>query len=304
VEEHQWHLQVRIGAERSRTIFKLDKVANFPEKIMQTQRRHTVKQGFTLMELLVVIAIVSILASILFPVFARARENARRSSCASNLKQIGLAALQYSQDYDEKVLPGQTIVNGPDYFVWGYIIDPYLKSRQVLRCPSSIANAMSYSYNGSFGVAARSSTSVELASQVPTFIDCYGSHTLVNNFRSNFFATGSPNVVIGRSVQYNGVSVETHQWDLAAMPPTTRHLEGLNMAFADGHVKWFKSVGTSVTNTSQPHNNYHNATLFGIPTNGGTATQKVSAADADFPGLPYQDLDYNVDGDVGVTGLD
>src|SRR4028118_1774787 len=61
------------------------------------------RSGFTLIELLVVIAIIGILASILFPVFARARENARRSSCQSNLKQIGLGILQYTQDYDEKL---------------------------------------------------------------------------------------------------------------------------------------------------------------------------------------------------------
>jgi prepilin-type N-terminal cleavage/methylation domain-containing protein len=60
------------------------------------------RTGFTLIELLVVIAIIAILAAILFPVFARARENARRASCQSNLKQIGLAVYQYTQDYDEK----------------------------------------------------------------------------------------------------------------------------------------------------------------------------------------------------------
>jgi prepilin-type N-terminal cleavage/methylation domain-containing protein len=59
------------------------------------------KKAFTLIELLVVIAIIAILASILFPVFARARENARRASCLSNLKQIGLATMMYTQDYDE-----------------------------------------------------------------------------------------------------------------------------------------------------------------------------------------------------------
>jgi len=64
------------------------------------------KHGFTLIELLVVIAIIAILAAILFPVFAKAREKARQSSCLSNLKQIGLAGLSYAQDYDEKCCPG------------------------------------------------------------------------------------------------------------------------------------------------------------------------------------------------------
>ena len=73
-------------------------------KKMQSQSR-IVKRGFTLIELLVVIAIIAILAAILFPVFARARENARRASCQSNLKQIGLGIFQYTQDYDEKMRP-------------------------------------------------------------------------------------------------------------------------------------------------------------------------------------------------------
>jgi prepilin-type N-terminal cleavage/methylation domain-containing protein len=70
-------------------------------RIRRTGGRNSVQAGFTLIELLVVIAIIAILAAILFPVFARARENARRASCQSNLKQLGLAVMQYAQDYDE-----------------------------------------------------------------------------------------------------------------------------------------------------------------------------------------------------------
>src|SRR5947207_11040145 len=92
----------------------------------------TRKSAFTLIELLVVIAIISLLAAILFPVFARARENARKSSCANNLKQIAVSIQQYLQDYDECYPPdGVTVQSG-----WTLTIQPYLKSEQVLQCSS------------------------------------------------------------------------------------------------------------------------------------------------------------------------
>ncbi len=85
-----------------------------------------------MIELLVVIAIIVIIAAILFPVFGRARENARRSSCQSNLKQIGSALLQYTQDYDERFLPSAN--NGAECALSGLRLGPYIKSDQLLVC--------------------------------------------------------------------------------------------------------------------------------------------------------------------------
>ncbi len=101
-------------------------------------------RGFTLIELLVVVAIIAILAAILFPVFARARENARRTSCISNLKQVGLGLLQYTQDYDERNTqawygtdsgPSNALGAGNRY-KWMDAIFPYIKSEQLFNCPS------------------------------------------------------------------------------------------------------------------------------------------------------------------------
>ena len=99
----------------------------------------TRRRGFTLIELLVVIAIIAILAAILFPVFARAREKARQTTCLSNMKQIGLATMQYTQDWDEFYPPG--IIFDPDYGLGvsstiATILDPYIKSKGVWTCPS------------------------------------------------------------------------------------------------------------------------------------------------------------------------
>src|SRR5690606_33473906 len=101
----------------------------------ENQFKKNIQTGFTLIELLVVIAIIALLAAILFPVFARARENARRTSCHSNLKQMGTATMMYIQDYDERYPFGYDDRSPGVY--WPDLLQPYTKSRQLFYCPSS-----------------------------------------------------------------------------------------------------------------------------------------------------------------------
>src|SRR4051812_7063349 len=96
--------------------------------------------GFTLIELLVVIAIIAILAAILFPVFAQAREKARAISCISNTKQIGLGLMMYSQDYDEQLVPawiGYPTVGFPGNARWMDVVQPYIKNTDIFSCPDT-----------------------------------------------------------------------------------------------------------------------------------------------------------------------
>jgi len=122
----------------------------------------TMIKAFTLIELLVVIAIISILASILFPVFARAREQARKSACLSNLKQIGLAVMMYVQDYDETypvaylATPSSDSMSGYSASYWFNTLQPYTKNRQVWFCPTAgrimVSDTSGYQqYSGGYG---------------------------------------------------------------------------------------------------------------------------------------------------------
>lgn len=189
---------------------------------------HTASQrarGFTLIELLVVIAIIALLAAILFPVFARARENARRASCQSNLKQIALGVKQYSQDYDEK-FPIETVTTSDPNIGWAGTIQPYVKSEQIFQCPSSTTPPPT--------AATLTGSSGRLND--PNFTDYYYNYNLGDQneailaYSSNTVMLGDG---LGGAADYNRTSTDNGG---------QRHFEGGNYAFADGHVKWLKPV--------------------------------------------------------------
>lgn len=234
------------------------------------------KRGFTLIELLVVIAIIAILAAILFPVFGRARENARRANCQSNLKQIGLGMLQYTQDYDE-TFPN-IVSNNEPYFGWVQLINPYLKSYQIFQCPSeptspsapivhayypdrnvsvSAANHTDYGYNGLAGdppgnglIGAKiaqmqqPSTGILVNDQNPTLEGGYAAATM--GMQRYAETTAYLNGVGSGAYCYGlipAVSMATGDCgdrvtiDRGPNGASRRHLETANYLFADGHVK-------------------------------------------------------------------
>jgi prepilin-type N-terminal cleavage/methylation domain-containing protein/prepilin-type processing-associated H-X9-DG protein len=194
-----------------------------------------VTKGFTLIELLVVIAIIAILAAILFPVFARARENARRSSCQSNLKQIGLGMAQYTQDYDEKLVPQYVVLAGPTYVFWTGLLQPYVKNTQIFICPSgpttdAINGVPAYGLNLNTGVSRSEGLSLSAIN--------YPAELLVS-VDNRYVGTGTNPTNHGYySAWYDGTS-HAETYNVGA--PFERHFDGSNVLFADGHVKWQKT---------------------------------------------------------------
>ena len=205
------------------------------------------RRGFTLIELLVVIAIIAILAAILFPVFAKAREKARQSSCSSNLKQIGIAWSSYTQDYDETVSPFTDSGSSGGYtFNWMETLQPYVKSIQVMKCPSNAQKACSYTYNAEMARTnpnngtPRTLAGISLTTAAPIFIDALG--TTGNFNQACYFFVDRPGInSSGRSLKTSvmGTNNVNNPDDAAKINPNV-HTDGANYQFVDGHVKWYK----------------------------------------------------------------
>lgn len=184
--------------------------------------------AFTLVELLVVVAIIALLAAIMFPVFANAREKARQSTCASNLRQLATAMTMYSHDNDE-VYPWTDHYAGvpsPTYgYYWQALIYPYVNSSQVYLCPTSDQNADGYNPRMDQPVFDKATYSIN----VLAFPDDIGTP-------ASSIPQPSRLIMLGDSDA--GPIGPPHYLFRFYMYSTGRHSGGCNLAFADGHVKW------------------------------------------------------------------
>jgi len=197
------------------------------------------RRGFTLIELLVVIAIIAILAAILFPVFAKAREKARQTSCLSNLKQIQLSVLMYVQDYDETFCLANN-ANGR----WYALTEPYIKNSQILVCPSV------QSKNPSVGWNIRGGSSTSNTSQ----------GLYLNNGMGYSYGSSDIDTPTGARLTLSDIPEPAQTVNLGDLSPPygsgvgylvmyvqsyipNCHNDGANYSFVDGHAKWYSESG-------------------------------------------------------------
>lgn len=208
-------------------------------------------RAFTLIELLVVIAIIAILAAILFPVFAQAREKARQAACLSNEKQMGLGLMQYTQDYDETYPCHQYYEAGTGkFYSWQTVVNPYVKSKDVYKCPSNPLNEtqvagggtdypISYVPNGAVMPNYSQGWVTTLSD-----INAPAGTVLALESRSPWAALGAWNVV------YDRPSSQAAYYPAGAPVPGPKqgaahqHARHINIIFADGHAKATKFART------------------------------------------------------------
>jgi len=192
----------------------------------------TRSRGFTLIELLVVIAIIAILAAILFPVFARAREKARQTSCLSNLKQLELGMIMYATDYDQRYVYGALDAagapagpngpydgNGTTRYWWFDMIEPYVKNRQIIICPSDDA------VTSCVGFPNRS----------------YQPNALMNGVKESSVDDVARTIHLVESK----ANCQATYTDAGSYLNQDFHNDGWNCAFVDGHAKWMNRSGVN-----------------------------------------------------------
>ena len=223
-------------------------------------------RGFTLIELLVVIAIIAILAAILFPVFARARENARKATCQSNLKQIGMGVVMYAQDYDE-TLPFNYNYHANNTLLtwWADDIQPYVKNYDFLRCPSAAPHGAYTSLRAGLPPQYPPNLSKDylcnaVAGNWPGFTG-WKDAPFVNNWSNPGRAMAAIKAPADVIAVFDAGYCQSGGWEFMELwaPEHTdagpgnscsnspadgwvgkKHMDGFNAAFCDGHVKWIK----------------------------------------------------------------
>lgn len=198
------------------------------------------REAFTLIELLVVIAIIAILAAILFPVFAQAREKARAATCLSNLNQMGLAVMQYTQDYDE-TYPMVRARNAQGGYEWRFELNPYVKSTQIYACPSN-PDSNTYFPGDCCGM-------IEPAQWPESYAWC---STEGNPYYWGFSWNDGASFTMAQILEpaQKNVIVDSHNWQWADFCQQCFgaiqcvHSGRSNWLFADGHVKSLKWAQT------------------------------------------------------------
>ena len=201
------------------------------------------KRGFTLIELLVVIAIIAILAAILFPVFAQAREKARQTSCLSNMKQLGTAITLYTDDYDETTISADEVANpqsGYAQCAWYEKLYPYVKNESCFICPSMKKDdtfiKTGYLLNGLFAHGYTINTYIYPAQQIA-----------LAERQKNF-----------ADEDYHVLDEDWLEEDPHSAVAYDRHNGGANYTFADGHAKYYKWEMTLEKINGQDKTNMHN----------------------------------------------
>jgi prepilin-type N-terminal cleavage/methylation domain-containing protein/prepilin-type processing-associated H-X9-DG protein len=256
------------------------------------------RKGFTLIELLVVIAIIAILAAILFPVFAQAREKARQTTCTSNLKQLSTAIMMYYGDYDESypmsVYAGRTTANAPCAYTAQAALEPYLKNKNIYECPTAAQSMNMDAFWRTRGLTGGDCGQFIWLSYVANFAlfedgpnnpITGSSHAVVSAAQVNFPAETSS---FQDGHLASGTGTNTCGFNLFDSPVEGRHTGVVVVAYADGHAGNVKAAKIDCTSTNISGKSFNKYCVQSPPYNRtcGRATVDICHGSPSTPGSP------------------